>query len=274
MGGGNAGGAGCPGGGIGCGTGTALRSGAPGRRRGAAEHFLCAVAPGGLPGGRQMFTKRVRARPGAPSGRTSGRRRGAGYAADPSAGLDARRLRTGEPCGAVLISGGGAPGGVTTHSCIETLQVGHRSAGVEGGGPGGEWGESGATGTVAARDSRHLPGSGRRAAVPGFVIRAEGNPAADPGPRRSGRGAPPGANGPRPSQPYARSLAVFMDPGQQDDTGRELLGHDAMTLWEMVRHEARPDRTGIVSMAVLSGLCNAALLRSSTRGRRARGTSR
>lgn len=50
-----------------------------------------------------------------------------------------------------------------------------------------------------------------------------------------------------------------MDPAEQGDTGTPP-PDDAMTLWELVRHEARPDRNGIVSMAVLSGLCNAGLL--------------
>lgn len=50
-----------------------------------------------------------------------------------------------------------------------------------------------------------------------------------------------------------------MDPAEQGDTGTAP-PDDAMTLWELVRDEARPDRNGIVSMAVLSGLCNAGLL--------------
>ena len=51
-----------------------------------------------------------------------------------------------------------------------------------------------------------------------------------------------------------------MDFAEQDDTGTEPFDGDEMTLWELLRDEARPDRTGIVAMAVLSGLCNAALL--------------
>jgi putative ATP-binding cassette transporter len=51
-----------------------------------------------------------------------------------------------------------------------------------------------------------------------------------------------------------------MDLAVQDETGTRPHHNDALTLWELVRDEARPDRTGIVSMAVLSGLCNAGLL--------------
>lgn len=46
----------------------------------------------------------------------------------------------------------------------------------------------------------------------------------------------------------------------QDDIGTAPLHNDAMSLWALVRDEARPDQRGIVSMAVLSGICNAGLL--------------